>query len=260
MLKASAHGSTHGLRHADLLGLAALTAACCAAVLAIPDVAAARVVLGVPFVLLVPGYALICALFGNALPEMPLRLLLALALSLALSIAAALALNAAGISLKSDSFVLALGALTVACAAFAAVRRAGSGTPSARASAVRQPGTLRWGLSILVAALVFAGLVGALREPLPNRHVAGYSQLWALRAGPSLVNVGVRSAEQQSTRYRVEASASGRHLRSATVTLRPGQEWKGLVRTGAPRIPIVDVRLYRLSNPRAVYRRVLLRP
>jgi len=258
MLKDLAHGPTFGVRDADLLGLAALAAACCAAVLAIPDVTAARIVLGVPFVLLAPGYALICALFGNALPEMPLRLLLALALSLATSIAVALVLNAASISLTSDSFVLALGAVTVACAGAAAIRRARSGLPPA--PAVRQPGTLRWALSILVAALVFAGLVGALREPLPNRHVAGYSQLSALRAGPSLVSVRVKSAEQESTRYRVEALASGRRLRSVTLTLQPGQEWKGLVRTGGPRIPIVEVSLYRLSNPKAVYRRVVLRP
>lgn len=260
MLKSLPDGSTLPARHADLIGLAALAAACCVAVLAVPELTGARIVLGVPFVLLAPGYALICAVFANALPEMPLRLLLALALSFALSIAEALALNAAGISLTADSFVLALGAVTVLCAAVAAVRRVRSNAPRARVSAVRHPGTLGWALSILVAVLVFAGLVGVLREPLPNRHVAGYSQLWALRAGPSLVNVGVKSAEQRSTRYRVEARASGRPLQSEMVTLRPGQDWKGVFRTGGPRIPIVDVRLYRLSSPDNVYRRVLLRP
>jgi hypothetical protein len=117
----------------------------------------------------------------------------------------------------------------------------------------------RWLWSALIAVAAFTILLVALSRPLPNTGVAGYTELWALRAQGGNVSVGVKSAEHSRATYRVVANAASGKVVSVTFTLVPGRRWTQVLAIGTPELQTVDVRLYRLTDPANVYREVTLR-
>lgn len=89
-----------------------------------------KVVLGVPLVLFLPGFAVVRAALPSWSPVRPETLLAALGASLAMSVCVATAL-AATVGLSGPAFALTLGAVTIAAAVSAHFKR--TGRPAMRA-------------------------------------------------------------------------------------------------------------------------------
>jgi hypothetical protein len=184
--------------------------------------------------------------------------MLSLALSVATIIATGLVLGAADVPLTGSALVISLLAVTLVAVAVAVIRAPLAAAPGARIP-VGALARSSWLWSALVATGVFALLVVALSRPLPNAGVAGYSELWGLRAAGGNVAVGVKNEGHSRAAYRVVASGASGGVVSVNLTLAPGREWKRLLSIGGPRLQTVDVRLYRLTDPVNVYREVTLR-
>jgi uncharacterized membrane protein len=248
----------------DLLPVVLLGALTTLAVVALPHLVALRATLGLPFLLLGPGYALTRALFGGERLEASMQVLLALALSIATIVLVGLALNAAQIALTARSLAVAVLIVTaVACVVTAVRDRDLPETTSVASSrSLRSPSrVLRspWLWSVITLIAVFAGLLALLARPLPDRAFAGYTQLSALRSRAGGVRVQVQSEEHLRTTYRLDVTtASGRSV-SRTLTLAPGQRWERTIDAGRPVQQTVGIRLYRTAAPAAVYRELTLR-
>jgi uncharacterized membrane protein len=252
----------HLRAHADLLLALACSVGAVLVVLGAPDLAALRVVLGIPLVLAVPGYGLAVALFGERRPDGPSLVVWAISLSIAVTILAALVLDALGVALTAQALTLTLAAIGGG-AALAGWARRPSGTrrsvPAGAAALLRSP----WFAGTLAAAAVFALLLGALGEPATNPGVPGYTQLAAQREPGAGVRVAIQSAEQRTTRYRVRVRTPLRVLARRTISLRPGERWTRVIgRPAQLRASTVGVSLYRVGahDPRGPYRRLQLRP
>jgi hypothetical protein len=218
---------------------------------------ALRIALGIPFVLFVPGYAVVCALYGRDMPERAMTVALALALSTSSAILAGLALYAVDVRLDARSMLLAQLAVAVGAGTLAFLRR--RATPRASVPVAADPRMWMWGASVLVCVVAFAAMLAFSREPLENRSVAGYTSLWAhMRSGDRL-QVSVASSELKRVTYQLVASAGGERLITERITLDPGKRWNGGHDVGRPMPQVVDVRLYRLPDLESVYRSVTLR-
>jgi len=241
----------------DLLAVVLVGVLTTVALFAAPHTVALRATIGLPFLLLGPGYALMSALYAREQPETSMRLLLTLALSIAAMVLVGLTLNAARLALTARALSIALLVVaTTACLVAAVRRRDGSETVSiSPARALRSPWL--WSTGALVA--VFAGLLVALAQPLPDSTFAGYTQLSALRSGAAGVRVAVKNAEHARTTYHLDARAASGLVIRRTFTLMPGQQWARVIHIGAPREQTISIHLYRATAPATVYREVTLR-
>jgi uncharacterized membrane protein len=236
--------------------LAGSTAA--AAVVLLPGVPALRAAVGVPFLLFGQGYAVMSALFARELPEPSVRVLLALTLSVATIIAVGLVLGAADVPLTGPALVTGVLVVTYVAVAVAVIRQPLEAAPWRKLHA-GDVARSRWLWSALIAVAAFALLLVALSRPLPNTRVAGYTELWALRAAGGNVTVGVKSAERSRATYRVVARAASGKTVSMTFTVAPGKQWTQVLAIGYPELQTVDVRLYRVADPNNLYRELTLR-
>jgi hypothetical protein len=252
-MNATAHRPPPGDLLVVVLG-GALTAL---ALFALPGVVALRVILGVPFLILGPGYSLTSAVFPHDPPDLSMRVALSLGLSIASAVLAGLVLNAVRIELTAHALLVAQLTITVVSCLVAWVRR---GEPIAPVRPVG-PAVLRspwfWSTALLLA--VFASLLALLARPLPDRAFAGYTQLAALRAAHNGISATVRSAEQVTRSYRLVAVTASRRVVSREFTLSPGQEWAGTLPTGGPPDQTIYIRLYRAGQPGVIYREVVHR-
>jgi hypothetical protein len=220
---------------------------------AVPD--PVRAVIGVPFVLLVPGHALLLAMGGASL-TLPWRCVLAPAVSLALVMGTALVLDAVGVAIDAGTLVLVLFVIVVTTSAVTMFR-----SPQLvwRFSPITRSPIL-WSASMLVLGLAFYVAVSRLDHPLPNDDIAGSTELWAVRDANGATRIGVRSYEatRQDFTLRVE-EVGGDRSRERSITLRPGQEWEQTESRTSQRPQLLRVTLSRAATPDVPYRRVLLR-
>jgi Protein of unknown function (DUF1616) len=242
--------------------MAVLIAGCVATVadIAFPHLTVVRTVVGVPFLLYGQGYALMRALFARRdLPELSARVMLALALSLASIVVVGLALGAADVPLTGSALVISLLVVTFIAVAVSVIRDPFGSVPELNMR-VGEIARSRWLWSMLIACATFILLLVVLSRPLPNKAVAGYTDLWALRAAGGDITVGVQNEQQSRAAYRVVASgvSSGKRV-SVEFTLSPGRRVTRVLAVGQPPLQTVDVRLYLLSKPTQVYREVTLR-
>ncbi len=245
-----------GVPPLDLLAIVLAGGLATIALFAAPHVVALRAALGLPFLTLGPGYALMSALYAQEPPEPATRLLLTLALSIVATILVGLALNAARIALTGRALMVGLFVVAAAACFVAVVRRPDTADPVSisPARALRSPWL--WSTTVLLA--VFGTLLVALARPLPDTTYAGYTQLSGLRSGTS-VSVAVKSAEHVRTRYDLDVRAASGQVVARKFTLAPGQEWAQIIYVGAPREQTVHIRLFRATAPTTVYREVILR-
>jgi hypothetical protein len=240
----------------DLLAVVLVGDLATISLFAAPHVVALRATLGLPFVILGPGYALMSALYAREPPEPATRLTLTLALSIVTMVLVGLALNAARIALTGRAFVLALLVVAAAACIVASVRRRGVVDAISISPAVALRSPWLWSTTILLA--VFAGLLVMVARPLPDPTYAGYTQLSGLRDGAN-VRIAVKSAEHLRRTYHLEALAASGRVVKRTFTLTPGQQLTQVIHIGAPLEQTVRVRLYLVAAPATVYREVILR-
>lgn len=248
------------------------------AVFALPP--ALRAIIVLPLALLIPGYALLLALFGRRLPldAVPLLALAAL-LGMAFYPLLALVLYVIGLPLRMESVLGGLDACVLAVTGVAASRLAPRGVSRTSASggtvdlqlshaadrkpvfpggrrAVDQTRLAFWGLAVVVA-VVCAGVGGAgAARALPTVPAAPYTAFylsgrWAhvdtaitVAAGRRFsVTVGVANDTGPRQVYRLSPLLDDAHWRAYTIVVLPGRTWTGAV---SGRMP-VGVCLHRLS-------------
>lgn len=205
-----------------LVGAAALVAGLLLALVPLPG--AVRVVLGLPLILVAPGWALVSACFSGRPLDPVMRVLLTFAASIAVAIVGGLLLSAVTIRLGTTSFAL-LAATATAVAALVGVRLGAESGP-VRLPAIAAPGTVLLLGGALVGAvltLVFA------RQAPPTRAVAPYTALWTKRVSPHRWLVGVTSGQLHTSTYRLDSVLTGRRRDRLQITLRPGQRWVKLL-------------------------------
>ena len=220
-----------------------------------PPLGLLRITLSVVYVLFVPGYCLVAAIFApGAQPDRAERIALSIGMSAAIIPLLALMLNQTSWGIRPWPILISLFAVTAAASGIAMVRRA----RAARAPSVQLASTNRgartgsgppaqnrrwlWGVSALIPLLMVGGALHSL-YPAPRLtefYILGRDGLAQdyprAAAGGALVDiqVGLVSYEADRTTYRIEtwardAWADARPISLATygpLTLEPGERFE----------------------------------
>lgn len=235
------------LDHGDLWLCALVALAAVAAVLfdLSPIV---RTLVGVPLVLLLPGYALIGMLFPAPVISGVERLLLALGTSIVLAILTGLALAATGVPLTPASWSVTLAVITLVGLAFTWLRRVWLG--------VRGPSLGLATMPRVAALMVAAAALGALNIVAGSQLIAAQQQapapveLWMVPVDqqPTEARLGM-SADGDGGAYVVQLSAGGVLLHEFDITLQPEQQWETVVEfTAQARAQPIVARLYEAGS------------
>jgi Protein of unknown function (DUF1616) len=213
-----------------------------------------------PFVLalafVIPGYAVMSALFPDPGRDRIRVFLLSFGVSLAISVVVAVELGGAR-HLNTTAWTGTLVGVTL-CAAIVMWRR-GSIAPTAP----RRPARVGRRLilpGVLVAATIaiLGGSIALARTPLPVPDDRGYTVLTIgpVVGEPGVVSVEARSEEATTRRFLMVVEGPGIGRTGRYYTVKPG----GTVRFHAS-VPLtaggtVEARLFDMAHPRRIYRRV----
>jgi len=199
--------------------VACATALAAATLLLVPaDLTWARVLVGVPFVLFLPGSA-VMFVFD---PDRRLGRLAWLALSVAASVVVAMFAGialAASVGLTAERAVAALTVVTLIAIAFDWTRS--RPRPESLSEWRGVAGDVAGGaLAVLACALV----VMALSIPRDTTTGPGTTQLWALPDSSGGLSVGVRNVDAASERYLLTIEQGGRMITQQRVDMPKGTE------------------------------------
>ncbi len=220
---------------------------------------AVRTLVAAPFVLLVPGYACIYAIFGQTLGFAE-RLASGIGISLALGGLAGLALHLTPLGMTPHPWLLVLVCVTLVAAVIAR-RRGTLPTPPRRLGlALPLPQALMLGTAVLVTcAALGVAVVGAQRAPM-----IGFTQLWLLpdtAQGSGSVVLGMVNHENRALRATLVVTQGGAEVqRWSDLTLADGAAWQTTVALPTGDNGSVEATLYQYDDPTAIYRRVQLSP
>ncbi len=237
--------------------LLAMAATFALGVMVIP--ASLRFVL-IPAALLIPGHAMVCAIFGSALPFGGFRKVsLMIVLSLTSYPVSAIAAISVGIRLTRVSVVVTMLLLVLVCAAIVDFRNRRSGdvalgmpngdrNVATNGAAPEVP--VQWtsllvpGAAMVLAALIIAVSPVVLPRASPQEFTTfSLSNRWSLVAGSVPIPEGseptvqvqlVNSSTQEQT-YRLEPSVqNGDAWEPTVITLAAGERWNGSVTGPVP--------------------------
>ena len=224
--------------------------------------AALRLLIALPLVLVLPGYAVTAAVFPRRWLGVPETIVFSLGLSLALLALAGLALSLTPWGMGTIPWCIFLGIMALAAAGLA---RRDLLTVARRGRAITLPAA-RTVLPFAAAALIVLAalriaIVGEAQQPQ-----AGFTQLWVLPASPgagnaTAVRLGITSKEPVTRHYILQLAAGGHITRRwSDLAVAPGQTWQATVPmpAGFPAGGKVEATLSRASSPRSIYRRVWL--
>jgi uncharacterized membrane protein len=203
----------------DLMAALAAAATCALLVVLLPW-GGPRMVAAVPLALILPGYAITAACFAGRSLEGATQLLLSIALSLSALTIASLLLHFPD-GLRRVPWAALLSLIVLAGCLVAAPRR----PAAARVALPRfRPRLRRLDAALLAATLLaVATTVSISATALPADDAVGYTRLWMLPNGDSenpLMRIGIRSQEQERTRYTLEVRI-GDHRTFQTFSLSP---------------------------------------
>jgi uncharacterized membrane protein len=234
--------------------------AACLAVAVLPaHLAVLRTPLALPLVLLLPGYAIVAALFAPGVLRPAEVGMLSLALSLVSTIFTGLLLAALSVRLTALPWMALLTAITVATGVRASLRGHARDLvpPRLRLRAVEAAALA--GALVLVSGAAVLGFT-----PLaPPKATPGTSSLWLLPApgGDTAACVGVINQELKTTSYDVTVDVAGKPAAQfGPFTLASGGSWTHVVAVQSGR-PVVTATLRKAgSAPSAPpYRNVAIR-
>ena len=245
----------------------AITIVAVALVFALPSTNVIGRILSLPLVLVLPGYALTCALFPRRELGILQCVVFSLALSLSIVILGGLALNWTPFGLQVSSWSVLLSGITLIASAVALVRRRGQNISASAWLRVVDVGlNFRQGLLLSVAAIVVCGAVavsylGATQQPFP-----GFTQLWILPAdgasAKNTIRLGVSNMELTAMEYSLTVTMDGKVVKVwPSIYLESNEKWEATLvlpqttHTGAAR---VEALLYQTRAPTKIYRHVLL--
>lgn len=220
-----------------------------------------RVILAIPMVLVVPGYALVSALFPKPTVTFAEQTLLSSCGSIAIAILGGFGLYWTPWGLQSISWAVLLSSITYVATVVALLRRNKQATFFARRK--RTAISVKQVLLMAVACLIFSAAVAIARTPVSALDVSGYSQLWMLPSHTQgTIRLGLRSEEFTDVQYRLELKIDNAVVKTwPSIDLKSGQEWETTTNLAREQLEGKDVEalLYRLDKPDSIYRRVVLR-
>lgn len=254
-------------RSADIFAVVVITfAAAVLALLVPPDIVLIRI-LTLPLVLVLPGYALISALFPRNLLGVVERLVFSLGLSLSIVVLGGLVLNWTPFGLRASSWAVFLAGITLGASAIALIRRRGQSVSAPGWLRVGNVGlTLRQGLLLGLAAVIVCGAIAVSIIGAERQSYAGFTQLWILpTAGANAENafrLGVSNMESTAMEYRLAVNMDGKVVKEwPSIDLNPNEKWEVtlvLAPTRSAGVARVEADLYRAEAPTTIYRHVVL--
>lgn len=223
-------------------------------------------VLALPFVLVLPGYALTAAVLPPDALARAERLALSVGLSVALTIASGIALNLVPGGIRENSWALLLGGITLAASVVGLARAAGIPLATFRTwrthLSIPQAFMCAGAAAMIVAAIIFSSASASGSQP------SQMTQLWALPANSNqsadqhTIRVGVANLQTGSQTYRLDVLVAGAVVEEwQSLNLTSQQRWEASVAlplTGTPSVQQVEVDLYRADAPAQIYRHVSL--
>jgi len=245
-------------RNWDLVALVCVAVAEVGLALLPLDLGIVRIALGIPFVLLAPGYAMTAAARPNVRGDLTERVVLSLGLSFAIAVLGGLLLNLTQPGLIRETWIALLGVVTIVGALVAAARRNADAHTSLPLPGVR--GSL---VALVVGLVAIAAYEVAASGAVQQDQSQGFSQLWILSPdgapnATGAVQVGLRNLEVAQTTYHVQVLTDGAvALDDSGVTLAPGQTWEITLPAATAAGRVVEAVVYRGAEE-APYRRVRL--
>lgn len=229
---------------------------------------AVNIILALPLVFIVPGYALTETLFPRRALEAIQRLGFTMALSVAVTIVSGFILNLFPPGLTTLPWAIWLGLFSMIFTVVAFIRRSTQvvGPDQTMLHQAVTPGQLQsfrvqfssvilLGLATLVIVLsVLYSVIGASQQSHP-----GFTNLWLLPAKTSnscTVDIGLRSFENGPLQYRIVMTTNKTRTASwDSVTLSPNEQWLQQASTpvGTNTSLFILVQVYRLDRPKTVY-------
>jgi uncharacterized membrane protein len=252
----------------NMLVVMILTIVAVVLVFIVPSEWLALRILTLPLVFVLPGYALMRALFSGQAFGNAERLIFSLGLSLSIVILGGLVLNLTSFGLQARSWVVFLGAVTLGASLVALLRQRRQGETVEGWSGLKGIHlTFRQGLLASLAVLVVGGafvvsIIGAQQQPR-----SGFTQLWMLSASGTskaedAVRLGLSNKESRPMQYRLAVDMNGKVMKEwSAIDLSPNQQWEAtlvLPQTGHSSSERVEAMLYRTDAPTKIYRDVVL--
>ncbi len=243
---------------------AAAALACAAGCVVIEGPPAARIPLALPLLLLLPGFAVLRALFPHGVHD-PLRALAySVGLSLALAIVGGVEAGVRGLLSTSTWAAIAAG-VTVAAAVVAEWRRRRAREPApARPLRPPAPGSRRAAaiLGLLAALAVLGAAIALARTPSSVPEDRGYTVLSISRKpdDPGSATVEIASNEARTRRFRMRILVTGRPTEYRSIVIAPGETIEEQIaipargRFGVIRVYLLEQR----DGTPVIYRRVRL--
>ncbi len=251
------------LKNLDLLVTTSIAAMNVAWTLLPAHIPVVGIILALPLVLILPGYALAEVLFHARFADIFQRLLFSSGLSMAVTIVTGFMLNLLPVGLQAISWAASLSLFTTFFSLMAVCRRQKSyilrtAQPWPRIAIHEY---LLFGLAIAVTifSLQYAA-AGVNQQSHP-----GFTQLWILpapQAGSTCaISLGVRSFEAAPVTYGITITANGTTIsRWSSIVLAPQQRWERVVpiTLHAEGEVYLQAQLYRSDAREIVYRKVNL--
>lgn len=219
------------------------------------------IILALPLVFILPGYTLTEVFFHKRPLSLASRLVFGLSLSVAITILSGLILNLLPIGLQATSWATTLALLTIVFALLAMyLQRNWITTPLPRFRFSLSK-VILFGLATTVAIFsLWYSTLGVIQQPRPN-----FTQLWMIPATSAntacAVHIGLRSFEATTVTYRMTMNTVGTRVTTwSPITLVPNATWDQIVPVPSSTTQdiFVNVQLYRLDQPKNVYRKVNL--
>jgi uncharacterized membrane protein len=237
---------------------------------------ALRLLLGLPLALVLPGYAMMSALFPRRTLGGVERTLFTLSLSLSTVILCGFVLNRTPWGLRPESWAVILSDVTLGASLIAVARRhliparPASQAHEQETSTAQPPtaGRLRLGLTVgqtvlfgLAIAVVASAMLLA-RSEAALRPAPDVIQLWMLPGDQAaIVRVGVNSVGPAEGTFRLQIQRGGYIIHEwPSLTITAGQRWEQTLTLEGrqPGSGPFEARLYRSEEPSVVYRRTAL--
>ena len=218
-----------------------------------------QVILEIPFLLFVPGNALLCAILPGFTHSRLERLLFAMGISLGLLVIVGLILNFTPWGLHVTTWSLTLFFASTVFTVIAIWRRNKASVSKPAPVKLYLPPRQVIFLSLSAVVIIFSVVFAFY--PKPAMGIQGYTSLWVTpgsAAQENTVQIGIHSQELELTQYTLIVSHNDQLLKQwSDIYLEPGGTWQESLpmAIGNGRL---EALLYRADHPGQVYRRVSL--
>lgn len=216
-----------------------------------------------PLMLVLPGYALVDALFDTSIIDLPERLLFSVGLSFVISILGGSLLHWSPWGLQAQALLLLLGGITLLSSFAALARRRyrpSEPLPGIQLALGRRQFMLFGLAAVITLCAITVARIGATRQ----EQATGRAQLWILPASTieAGARLGIDNLETNPISYTLQLTLNGTLLQEwPMIELDPGQSWEQDVTLGTAKPgDTVEAFLYRTSEPGLIFRRVIFRP